>query len=263
MHTMSTIGTYLKYLGLKFKGSLLAAMMLMACTDHEAPEPMCDRNKNCPEGYTCLGFHCRKDGTVNENEICREDKHCSEGLICTSVPQFVCRKPCNSYYKIDQSCNNGEYCRPSAEVTDASKGDYLLRGSCVQSQCNKDSDCCNGSQSCGEICVRITPQDSACVASCIINWGAYDAYEDSCLDLNTEHCQPIGEPERLVCLSQGGTTSKTDGTCTAVENPCPKGQACHKGQCVAYCRVGNDTCSGNTKCTEVKSTDGSYGLCLF
>jgi hypothetical protein len=220
----------------------------------------CDRQRECLEGYSCLGSVCVADKSITADDTCSLDQQCEGDLVCSPRPHFACRTPCNAFYEPTGDCGAGEYCRPY----DSGGSSIDPRGACVLSDCTTNTDCDPD-----QACVKITSSASACIKRCTITWNG-DAYGDNCsLNPSTpEYCQPVGAQgeQKLVCLPTQNTAQVEGGLCSAVDEPCRRGLACVSLQCKIYCKPEEDggdgeQCSGSQNCITKSQNSPRYGVC--
>lgn len=226
----------------------------------------CDRVQACLDGYSCLGTECVEDGSKSLGDSCSDDAQCETSYRC-DFNNFVCAKPCTTFYRDDSDCTGSTYCAPHP-ITDPATGDVARRGACAASQCTIDKDCKNA----GDVCVKIRSNASACLPGCEVTW-SNNTYSNNCGSTPSapQYCQPLGVSKRLACLPTSEQGEGEDNLCDPIATPCREetdiapitGLACIETLCSRHCNINASVsqCTGARVCVPQVGDDATYGIC--
>ena len=184
--------------------------------EYSPEEPIggrCEEDKDCPEGFVCIGGICA------QIECPGGDRDCPAGFLCV---QGICLKPCGDEEGMlcppgfhCQTIDGESYCVPGKGCNgECPEGYHCLDGECVIIECplNSSNECPSGYECVGGLCLKPCPNGDECP----------DGFQ--CID---GHCHPIYGP------------------CTV---PCPAGYECILGACREYCDVNDDQCGEGFLC---------------
>jgi hypothetical protein len=261
-------------LGLAALTGLTGCSLLLSFSAAEQP---CTDERECVEGYSCLGELCVEDGSVPTGNACNRDEQCEGDLVCAD---FICRAGCEEIFSEDDDCPSEYACARARLVSD---DDLVTGGACVPADPDCENSICsptahdaprtceflNGVVACVESCTFNCPGDgSVCTSGC----GLSDAGEP-------QTCQPVLNNFTRLCVPEG--TAVHHDECDFAERLCAPGHLCLRyfssgsGHCLKVCNPSQmtDPCAGALEwdgvtpiatCTRLNESDtstASIGIC--
>lgn len=234
--------------------SAAAVAVAVACSPFvsfpEDGRPCGPPERECLDGYSCLGRICVEHGTVEENGTCTANEHCIAPLACVG---FACRDLCERPY-LEDACPAERYCMRNHD------GDGAPVAACVPSECGAAA-ACPPRGTTPFTCATLAPGFNACVESCQVVFSGGVA-TDECADSPlAQNCQPSGKPGLMVCTARGNL--EHGSPCDQVDELCADGIACVAPStgapyCLAYC----DPAQGAAACTaRIDPWKGGQAVC--
>ena len=239
-------------MGLCFLLGLSSACSLIIDFDPELKP--CTEDGNCLDGYSCMVNQCVRDASLTEGQTCFRNRMCEANLRC-SIPEFVCRRPCQTAFADTNACGAGSACLASRD------SEELFIAVCRPSECSTELPCPLDKDGIATICVQVTATAGTCMYGCTISCLTGQACGDDCR--GGDACHPISSTGTLVCL-EPGLASGQGTSCDLASNRCEAGLACipsspevSAGSCLTFCDEPSDC--GVLSCNTAPSDD--HSLC--